>query len=292
MLKNAGGNLLRAVSRFRRVTPGAALGGYLRALRLQLRPVSSGPSGAKGQSGMIVSLTTTPTRARYLRATIASLLDQTCPADRIVLNYPEKASGGTLYPPPGTLGLDERVEIRRCTDEGPLTKLLPTLRAFPEADIVVVDDDVIYPREFLATLKANIAQSASTVLAYRGVRLVPERSFAQQTHLFATAVDKPTPVDIVFGTWGYLLPAGVIEASAFSREGMPAELGWVDDIFISGILARAGIDRKVVPASRFPVESFVPRRFALNQTHNKDGRNEQLAIAYFGAHWGIDLGLD
>lgn len=288
MLRHAVVNILRAVSRFRRVTPAAALGGYVRALRLQMHPtVKEGP-GAKAAARVIVSLTTTPARARYLRATLASLLDQTCPADRIVLNYPCIASNGALYPPPDTLDLDRRVDVRRCSDEGPLTKLLPTLRAFPNASIVVVDDDIIYPRDFLATLVGHAARAESTVLAYRGVRLAPGQTFAEQAHVFATAVDRPVDVDIVFGTWGYLLPGGLVEARAFSRDGVPAELGWVDDIFISGVLARAGIARQVIPASRFPVEAFVPRRFALNQTHNKDGRNEQLAIAFFNEHWGFD----
>src|SRR5690606_16613106 len=98
---------------------------------------------------LVVSLTTIPERMPFLRPVLDSLLEQDRAPDRIVLALPERSlRSGRPYPEPR--GLPSGVDILGCADTGPSTKLLPVLGAESGALIVAVDDDVIYPVDFLS----------------------------------------------------------------------------------------------------------------------------------------------
>jgi hypothetical protein len=167
---------------------------------------------------------------------------------------------------------------------GPATKLLPTLAAEPNAALVVVDDDVVYPRDFLATLLAAHRRRHTAALAYRGVRLQRGTAFVDLEHCFATAIREATAVDVIFGTWGYLLPPGSLGAGA-ALPGDQADLRWVDDVWVSGHLARRGVERLVVPATAIPIETANAARRSLAGGHNRSGLNDQKAIEAFAAYW-------
>jgi len=141
---------------------------------------------------IIVTLTTIPDRMPYLNATLLSLVTQTVPPTEIVLNIPYVSrrffnpDGSPLsynLPPDfldfvNLLGrLDEdsvrndpifpfeipllsripKITIHRCDDDGPATKLLPTLgREFSigrlDSILMIADDDVIYPPNWVESL--------------------------------------------------------------------------------------------------------------------------------------------
>ena len=67
--------------------------------------------------------------------------------------------------------------------------------------------------------------------------------------------------------------------------GYPASVRWVDDVWISGHLARLGIARKVTPSDRFPLETLASLRHALTDGMNRSGENDEIAIKVFGDVW-------
>jgi len=286
-------NIARSLARYRNPGLGQIAGVYARALYLAWRdPIRRPPPERQTEprpERLVVTLTTIPARAQRLRATLRSLLDQTEPADRIVLCLPDTSRRtGMPYPDPATLGLPAGIEVLRCTDEGPASKLLPTLRAEPQALIVVVDDDVIYPRDFLAALLAAHRAAPDAAVGLRGVRIVPGVPFPALTHVMCSAIPAPVAVDILFGTWGYLVPPGALDDAVHDFAGQPDAVRWVDDVWISGHLAWRGVRRVVVPTRRFPVETPSSAVQALTDGPNRSGRNDADAIAAFTPHWGGD----
>jgi hypothetical protein len=99
--------------------------------------------------------------------------------------------------------------------------------------------------------------------------------------VFATAVREGHPVDVLFGTWGYLVPPGALPGDP----RISAELRWVDDVWVSGQLARRGVSRLVVPATEIPVETVNAGRLSLSGGPNKAGTNDRRAIEAFAADW-------
>lgn len=279
----------RARARFRHVSLGDALANYIRALKLHMMPAPAAvlPNGPEVAIGVVVTLTTTPARARYLAPTLRSLLDQDLKAERIVLALPRvSARDGTPYPAPAELGLPEGIEVLPCKDIGPATKLLPALLAAPEAVLLVVDDDVVYPRDFIRTLLSAHQHMPGTVIGYRGVCLEDGVRFGDLPHVFASAQAVPRAVDILFGTWGYLVPPGALDAAVHDFSAAPAGVRNVDDVWISGHLARRGVKRCVIPASSFPIETLAALRGALTGGINRSGENDALAIHFFADAWG------
>lgn len=273
----------RALSRFRNTSLRSLARTLWRAVRLRFREPAPGAPGRAER--IVVTLTTTPARARGLALTLRSLLDQQEPPDRILLALPHESRVGQRYPDIESLGLPPGVDLLRCADEGPATKLLPALAAEPEALLVVADDDVIYPRNFIATLLDAHRRHPKAALGYRGVKLREGVPFAALDHVFATGVEEAREVDVLFGTWGYMVPAGSLGRGVFDLASAPDELRWVDDIWISGHLARNGIPRWVVRANELPVETLNVLRSSLTGGVNASGHNDATGLHHFRADW-------
>jgi hypothetical protein len=225
-----------------------------------------------------------PSRLGHLRGVLNSLIDQSIPADRIVLALPAYSRREQrAYPSAADLRLPRGIEVMPCEDFGPVTKLLPALAAEPGAHLVVVDDDVVYPRDFLRTLLDATRRHPGCALGYRGVRLAPPQPLVDLEHVFATAIAESVTVDILFGTWGYLLPPGTLDAAVHPRTG--EAFRWTDDVWVSGQLARAKVPRLVVPAVAMPVETGNSMRRSLAGGPNRSGNNDEIAIAAFAADW-------
>jgi hypothetical protein len=88
------------------------------------------------------------------------------------------------------------------------------------------------------------------------------------------------------GTWGTLLPPGALDAAELENfNGWPPQARWVDDVWISGQLARRGIERVVVPARCLPLDIRSARSSALTFGINQDGRNDRATIDAFRPWW-------
>jgi hypothetical protein len=274
-------NIGRSLARFRYMPPTAIPAVYARAMRLNFGWAAPRPRPPRA-GRVVISLSTVPSRVSHLRPVLNSLLDQSEPADRIVLAMPRYSLRERRpYPAIADLRLPRGVEVVETDDLGPATKILPILGLEPDAVVIVVDDDVVYPHRFVETLLAAHRRHPGAALGYRGIRLEPERAFVDHEHVFATAVREDHPVDVLFGTWGYLVPPGALSGDLT----IPAELRWVDDVWVSGQLARRGIARLVVPASEIPVETINAARLSLSGGPNKAGANDRRAIEAFAAHW-------
>ena len=272
-------NIRNALIRYRRLSPGAIARDHWRASVLRREAI--GPRALEPRpERIVVTLTSIPERANLIAPALRSLIDQTRAADRIILAWPRVSlRTGQPYPePPET---PPGVDILRCNDVGPATKLLPALLEEPGALIVVVDDDVIYPQDFIETLLEAHRSDPAAALGYRGWRLQPGADIRDLDHVFATALNRPCDVDILFGTWGYLIPPGSLDESIHNFNGFPPEVQWVDDVWISGHLARRRVPRRVVPARGLPLESRANLIAALTDGPNRSGDNDRIAVAAF-----------
>lgn len=107
------------------------------------------------KSRIIVSLTTYPARINSARQTIESILAGTKMPDKIVL-YLAKPQFPNRKLPKDLTDLAKKhpiFEIRWTgKDTKPYKKLIPALKDFPNDVIITIDDDIVYPRDQIATL--------------------------------------------------------------------------------------------------------------------------------------------
>ena len=96
---------------------------------------------------LLVSLTTWKPRMGNIPAVLDTIFGQTLPPDRVVLNLAHEEE----IPAPVQAYLDAHpVEVNRVENLGVYKKLIPTLRKYPEALVVSIDDDWLYPKGMLA----------------------------------------------------------------------------------------------------------------------------------------------
>ena len=118
---------------------------------------------------LIVSLTSYGPKLQLLYLTIESLLHQTIKPNRIIL-WLDETKYNTFESIPMALHEQEKrgLEIRLCEDVRSYTKLIPALINYPHAVIISVDDDMIYPIDFVERLYRAYQKDSSKIYFYRG----------------------------------------------------------------------------------------------------------------------------
>lgn len=277
---------LRKVGRPR---PGPLLRHLWRAARLSRWPELRRHALRPGRQRVVVGLTTLPSRIDHLRPTLAALLDQSEPADELVVVLPPRSlrEDRDYVVPPWLEAAEAITVLRTPRDEGPASKLLPLLRRERDPDtlLVAVDDDVLYPRDFLQTLLAAHERDPDAALGFRGWDLPPSMDWHETRTLYGPSQESARDVDVLTGTWGLAVRPGFFDDEVHSREGWPSEAFTVDDIWFSGHLAKRGVQRVLVPCSVPPLTRRVAKKSSLSEMENADGEHNNVVIAAFKPWW-------
>jgi len=138
---------------------------YLQHLAL-LSEASGVRSRKTDETEVIVSLTTHGRRLYEVYLAIESIFQGSVKPNRVILWLSAESKEKTL---PLTLQNQAKrgLEIRYTDDIGPYTKIVPTLKAFPEAIVVTIDDDILYPFDALEMLLTAHRSNPSAICANR-----------------------------------------------------------------------------------------------------------------------------
>jgi len=281
-----------------------AMAELTRAVRLQMNPtgletpVRSGSAESfttEGEGvGLVVTLSSIPSRIEGIAPALRSLLDQTIPPDEIVLALPDwslRENRGYDLPP--WIAEHPRIRVLRAKkDWGPATKLIPTLRDYadqPETALLAVDDDNIYPRTFVETFLRWGNALPEAALTLRGCAVPESRRWRDCVEYKGSSIQEPTRTDIVEGCAGILVRPSFFDARFFDYESAPPEAFFVDDLWISGHLARGRVPAHVIPFEGAFV--YVPvvaslHGARLDRGENRSGDNNDVMLDYFDSDWG------
>lgn len=124
---------------------------------------------------IVVSLTSWPGRISTVDQVVKSILAQSFKVDKIVLWLAaSQFPCGEAELPANLLGLrSSRFEIRWCEDLRSYKKLIPALKAFPDAILITVDDDNIYGRDCIRKLLEEHVNHTEDVICHRVTRVMP-----------------------------------------------------------------------------------------------------------------------
>jgi glycosyl transferase family 2 len=244
---------------------------------------------------VIASLTTVPDRIINLGPTIQSLLKQTRPPDEIVLAIPEfSIREQRPYEVPKYISRLSRVRILHCRrDWGPATKFIPIVReelAAGRGDtlIMVVDDDRVYPRDALETYLHYNKQLPDAALCFRGAGMPRNLDWRGARMIKASELRQPQPAAVITGCGSYLIQPRFFDESLWDYSQAPKGAFYMDDIWISGCLARRNVKRYVVPASAVMRSVFRQRRtLSLHDVPAGRQYNNNETIAFFGDAWDV-----
>ncbi len=231
---------------------------------------------------LFISLTTTPQRLFNIDETLKSLLDQSVQIEKIYLCIPYQfKKTGKPYVIPNKLHNLTSIEIVRCDDYGPATKLFPVLKKVHPDDIIIyLDDDNIYPYRLIENLLNASDKYPNSAISIEGLNI--NKSTDQTFKEFSSSDLK---VDIVQGYAGVLIKPRFFGShdEIFNYGDAPQEFFSNDDFWISYRLAQANVERiklafdvknKPLPTKNFFIDG-------LSTTVNANKKKEQIMLQYW-----------
>lgn len=201
-----------------------------------------------GKMRVVVSLSTVPSRVRYLSEIVEYLLKQPYPLNRIYINLPYHSRRENVeYPlPEEECFKDPRVALLRCEDRGPVTKLYPVLAVEndPSTLIITVDDDTQYPQDRIQTLVHWAEKYPNAAVGGDGIIVGSFWNFIERVY----RPNEITNVDFLRGFAGTAFRRKFFDQSLLDYTHAPPATFYCDDIWIGLHLDRKDIPRIVHPS--------------------------------------------
>ncbi len=191
---------------------------------------------------IIVSLTTYGKRIQDVAFTIESIMQQSMKANRIVLWLDYSFEKQRL--PQSLLNQQKRgLEIRYCKDIRSYTKLVPSLRSFPDAAIITVDDDLLYDYDLLEHLINAYLDKPQFIHACRVHRIVLNSHGKPIPYLqwkWKYAETGTNTMNFLTGVGGVLYPPGCLDAEVLNEEVFLDICKYADDVWFYAMALKKG----------------------------------------------------
>jgi len=197
-----------------------------------------------GNQEIIISLTTHGKRLSQVYLAIESLMQQTTKANKIVLWLSDQYSPQTI--PPVLQQQQQRgLEINFCKDIRSYTKLIPSLKKYPDATIITADDDVYYHPNMIENLVFAYLNEPQFIHFNRGFTirsnnhsLGPYLKWTSITHQEVSPLNFPT------GVGGVLYPPGSFHEEVFNEEVFLSICPLADDVWFKAMTLYNGVQSK------------------------------------------------
>ena len=188
----------------------------------------------------VISLTTIPDRIEHIEPCIRSLVAQGLPVYLWAVKKIER-SETVLGELPAFLA-DAGVHVEIVPDCGPITKLLPALRAGFDV-ILTADDDCTYDTRWAKGLLAWSQKHPGSALGLRG-RILNGNGYRNSQLVLKSRIKEPVRVNVITGVHGALYRSKMFDKGIYTEwERWPMN----DDLVIAAHLKRRGVRCLVVP---------------------------------------------
>jgi len=238
-------------------------------------------------NGPIVSMTSHSIRISHAHLAIESIAQGSVRPKRMMLWLPNTEAGKPL---PATLERLVRrgLEIHYVTDLGPHTKYFPYVSGESEFrdPLVTADDDIIYPRHWLASLVDAHRQAPRYIHCHRARRIRFDQGHFAPYWAWPAATERaPHPLNFLIGASGVIYPPAFLRALKDSGTAFMRACPSADDIWLNFVAYRHGFAVAQLSES-WPGFSDIPasQAVSLSRINIGEGANQlQLARTYRAA---------
>lgn len=243
--------------------------------------LSSGLATAKklkgsGEPKFVVSLTSYNKRLKTAAPlALASLFNQSRMPDKIVLWV---ANGEK---PPRSVRQFEKLglEIKFCKDIKSYKKLVPALKAYPESVIITADDDIAYPKDWLAKMIKTHKAHPKLILAHRGrqITVADGQPSSYNNWPLLDKTIKNSHHMLPNGIGGILYPPRSLSDKVFDEDVFMSIAPHGDDLWFWAMAELKGTKRALVEKSHRNFKDLMLDEVGLYNTVNVDGNDTQFA---------------
>lgn len=190
--------------------------------------------GLDKESQIIISLTTYPARISSVWVTIASLMRQTMKPCKVILWLAEEQFPEHKIPLRLEKYKKSGLDIRFCEDLKPHKKYFYTMQEYSDYYIVTVDDDIIYPENFIEQLWNGHEKYPNTVICHWSHQIGFEGSddFQPYNDWIDNTESAPAYTTLAVGCNGILYPPGCLPKETFCEEKIKEYAFYTDDLWL------------------------------------------------------------
>ena len=223
---------------------------------------------------IVYTMTTIPSRLEGMLNTCTQVMSKLKYCDKFYLNIPSISCRGKAYNYTESM-LDrfppehrKKIEVNRCKDVGPITKILPTLykETHPETLIVSMDDDILLKQDVSQILLEKHYEYPDACLSFSGFCI---GTFPISLYQFALTNKKDLECSWLQGVHTQLFPRGLICADKLSM--WKPHMFKHDDHRIASFLASE--DVRKISINRNPVD-YMANNMELAGTESISGSSE------------------
>lgn len=227
----------------------------------------------------VLTLTSHPPRFATLAASVTTLLNQSVkPAEACLFLTPEHCS----HLPRNVLDLQSSgLSIVESPDLRSYQKLVPALIHYSDRLIVTADDDILYEKDWLASLIAGYSHNTGCVICHRAHRIRALSSFELAPYLSWVRdvqddnARRPCADILPTGVGGILYPPGCFDRMVTNRELFMSLCPTGDDLWFYWMFRSAGT-RAVKVGSRFKCNYVAGSQEVALWPENRELRNDQM----------------
>ena len=198
---------------------------------------------------IVVSLTTYGKRLSQVYRTIESIMQGTLKPNHIVLWIDED----TEYIPITLRKQEIRgLEIRRCKDIRSFKKLIPSLKTYPDASIITIDDDLIYNEDFVENLVREHKKEPKVICANRVHKIVLGQDGKPVSYMdwkWCSSELGKSNLNFFTGVGGVLYPPHSLNDEVFNQDVFLDICKYADDVWFFAMGLLNGTEIKKVPTN-------------------------------------------
>jgi len=210
---------------------------------------------------LIVSFTTYSKRIHDAHLVVESIAQQTLKPHRIILWLDENEFTLETITEALKMQVKRGLEVRFCPNFRSYKKLIPTLQHFPDANVITIDDDILYPPDMIEILLKEHQMFPEYVLGNRVHRIRLNGHGEVLPYInWEWEIKRGGADDLVFITSG---GGTLFPSKCFSREVMNSDVFLeicpnADDVWFKAMSLLNGVKSKKVNDDRAFSERFLP----------------------------------
>ncbi|WP_052319238.1 hypothetical protein [Vibrio sinaloensis] len=243
---------------------------------------------------LVISLTTYSKRIHDVHLVIESLGEQSIQANRIILWLDEEEFTQSSIPEILKRQQKRGLEVRFCPNYRSYKKLIPTVELLPEANIITVDDDLLYPYDLIELLLKEHALVPNAIVGIRSHEMNVVQGELQPYKSWSKECSFESNSEYTFLTTGAgtLFPAGLLPNEAKNKQLFLELCPNADDIWINLVCYSKGIKRVKIMDDRNFASRFCHledhQDLGLNKHNVNLNHNDKQAHALI-KHFNIEL---
>ncbi|MBY8215709.1 glycosyl transferase [Vibrio fluvialis] len=192
----------------------------------------------KSETELVVSLTTYNKRIHDVHLVIESIALQTVKPNRVVLWLDEDEFSLNTIPLILKKQMSRGLEIYFCPNYRSYKKLIPTLQRYPNANVITIDDDVLYPHDMVEMLCREHSQYPDCIIGHRVHKIKLDasgdvRSYVEWEH--ETLDSEASFKSIAIGIGGIFYPSGVLGEECLNIDNFTKFAPSADDIWFKAM---------------------------------------------------------